>query len=106
MWNENAPLELLKDMPKTLSDENLIALQEVIDKDKYINSCQLGRDLCGSYAPFCENCNKYVKYPCAVAYVKMKIAEGMEIDVVETPIDREEKPAKKRIRIAIARRKR
>ena len=32
MWDENAPLELLKEMPKVLTVENLCKIQEVIDK--------------------------------------------------------------------------
>ena len=79
MWNENAPLELLKDLPAVLNEANLARLQQVIDYDKFINSAECGCDLCGSYAPFCEGCDKCVQYPCAVAYVKMKQAEGMDV---------------------------
>lgn len=89
MWNDNAPLELLEEMPNKLSEDNLALIQQVIDRDKYKNSAELGYDLCGSYAPFCVGCDKSVKYPCAVSYVKMKIAEGMEISIIEEP---EEEP--------------
>lgn len=130
MWDENAPLELLKEMPKVLTVENLCKIQEVIDKDKYLNSLQLGGDLCGSYAPFCDTCIKAVKYPCAVAYVKMMQQKGMEVEIervayVSEPVaepviepiaepvveeeKKEEEPAiktsGKKIRIAIARKK-
>lgn len=81
MWNENEVLELLKDMPQTLSDENLLKIQKLIDDNKYWNSRELQRDLCGIYAPFCRICDKSVLTPCAVAYVRMKIAEGMELSM-------------------------
>lgn len=110
MWDENAPLELLKDMPKVLSVENLAKIQEVIDKDKYINSYEMGCDLCGRYAPFCGGCDKNVQYPCAVAFVKMAHESGMEVEIEEIPylnqpVQEEKKPSGRRIRIAIARRK-
>lgn len=85
MWDENAPLELLKEMPKVLTIDNLSKIQEVIDKDKYLNSLQLGGDLCGKYSPFCDWCDKTVKYPCAVAYVKMMQQEGMDVEIGEMP---------------------
>lgn len=134
MWNENAPLELLKELPAVLNEANLARLQQVIDIDKFINSSECGYDLCGQYAPFCEGCDKTLKYPCAVSYVKMKQAEGMDIKLQsemeevlsetpeqpccceEQPCECEQQPAeaeeapveeapKKYIRIAIARRK-
>ncbi|MGN1103854.1 MAG: hypothetical protein ACI4QI_03170 [Candidatus Coproplasma sp.] len=112
MWDENAPLELLKEMPQILSAENLCKIQEVIDKDKYINSMERQQDLCGQYAPFCDTCDKTVQYPCAVAYVKMMQAKGMNVEIEAMPCNtteeiREELPPKtsKKIRIAIARRK-
>ena len=79
MWNENAPLELLKELPAVLNEANLARLQQVIDIDKFINSSEMGYDLCGQYAPFCEGCDKTVQFPCAVSYVKMKQAQGMDI---------------------------
>ncbi len=113
MWNENGPLELLKGMPNVLSAENLAQIQQVIDNDKFLNSQKLKQDLCGSYAPFCDNCDKSVKTPCAVAYVRMKIKEGMEVQMENIPSVAPEKtePAEKpkgtgtKIRIAIARKK-
>lgn len=100
MWNDNAPLELLKGMPEVINDANLARIQGVIDIDKIVNSTECGYDLCGSYAPFCETCNKEVQYPCAVAYIKMKQAEGMSVKL-ESEL---EKP-KKLIRIAVAKRR-
>lgn len=91
MWDENAPLELLKEMPKVLTVDNLCKIQEVIDKDKYLNSLQLEGDLCGKYAPFCDECNKAIKYPCAVAYVKMMQNQGMEVEMEEIPLVEPEK---------------
>lgn len=109
MWDENAPLELLKEMPQVLTVENLCRIQEVIDKDKYINSMERQQDLCGQYAPFCDNCDKNVQYPCAVAYVKMMQANGMNVEIECNATDevKEELPPKttKKIRIAIARKK-
>ncbi|MDE6586306.1 MAG: hypothetical protein K2K80_06485 [Clostridia bacterium] len=84
MWNSQKPLNLLMSMPETLDKDNLIRLQKVIDIDKMTNSRTYGRDLCGEYAPFCEYCNKKVQYPCAQAYVKMKQAEGFNVQVDET----------------------
>lgn len=108
MWNSDAPLELLNEMPAQLNRANLERIQSVIDIDKFRESYEQGRDLCGEYAPFCALCDKSIETPCAVAYVKMKQAEGMEVEiaaanVAEEPVV-EERP-KKRIRIAIARRR-
>ncbi len=121
MWNENAPLELLKELPAVLNEANLARLQQVIDYDKFINSAECGYDLCGQYAPFCEGCDKDIPFPCATAYVKMMQANGMEIkiqsdieDVLSENVCEEEHceeyPAeetapKKYIRIAIAKRR-
>lgn len=80
-WDSNAPLELLENMPATLNEDNLKLIQETIDKDKYVCSVALGRDLCGEYAPFCDTCNKRKKYPCAVAYIKMKQLEGVYVEI-------------------------
>lgn len=79
MWDENKVLDLLKEMPQVLSEENLCEIQKLIDDNKYWNSRELKMDLCGIYAPFCKICDKTVLTPCAVAYVRMKIAEGMEL---------------------------
>ncbi|MGN1060123.1 MAG: hypothetical protein ACI4QN_00170 [Candidatus Coproplasma sp.] len=122
MWDENSPLELLKEMPKVLTVDNLRRIQEVIDYDKYLNSLQLGGDLCGKYAPFCEICDKSIKYPCAVSYVKMMQEKGLDVEIEEIPYiaepveepavveekQEEELPTKtsaNKIRIAIARKK-
>lgn len=113
MWNEEGPLELLKNMPHVLTAENLAQIQQVIDNDKFLNSQKLRGDLCGRYAPFCKTCDKSVTKPCAVAYVRMKIKEGMEVEMEDIPAEtpeeieekQEEKKPSKKIRIAIARRK-
>lgn len=113
MWNEEGPLELLKNMPHVLTAENLAQIQQVIDNDKFLNSQKLRGDLCGRYAPFCKTCDKSVPKPCAVAYVRMKIKEGMEVEMEDIPAEtpeeieekQEEKKPSKKIRIAIARRK-
>lgn len=107
MWNSQAPLQLLLSMPNTLSKENLINLQAVIDVDKIINSQRLKRDLCGEYAPFCDFCDKSLQYPCAHAYVKMKQSEGLDVEIDKAVFEeavvkeehKEEKP-RKLIRIA------
>ena len=120
MWNEQGPLELLKEMPHVLTAENLAQIQRVIDNDKFINSQRLRGDLCGKYAPFCAGCDKTVAKPCAVAYVRMKIKEGMEVQMEDIPDEAPEAPSEiegleevvelppetgKKIRIAVARRK-
>ena len=118
IWNEEGPLELLKGMPHVLTAENLAQIQQVIDNDKFLNSQKLRGDLCGVYAPFCKNCDKSVMKPCAVAYVRMKIKEGMEVQMEDIPdeapvVEEEVKPApakvkslsSKKIRIAVAKKK-
>lgn len=132
MWNSQEPLKLLLSMPTQLTKENVENLQAVIDIDKIINSQKYNRDLCGEYAPFCDYCDKSVRFPCAHAYVKMKQAEGLDVEVpeevynslkieaevVEEAAPAEEEPVqeeveevveeapKKRIRIAIAKKTR
>lgn len=126
MWNSQEPLKLLLTMPTHLTGENVQNLQAVIDVDKMLNSQRLKRDLCGEYAPFCDFCDKSVRYPCAHAYVKMKHAEGLDVDVPEdvynslkleeaekevavaeeTPTEEVVKAPKKRIRIAVAKKAR
>ena len=86
MWDSNAPLQLLKSMPKKLSKENLEKIQMVIDADKYKNSLISGFDLCGMYAPFCRGCKKTSIYPCAVAYINMKKSEGMDVEIDAKPV--------------------
>lgn len=109
MWNSEAPLEILSGMPHELNRANLERLQQVIDVDKYRNSFELGRDLCGEYAPFCSNCDKELDCPCAVAYVKMKQEEGMEVAIAAyepAPEDiAQPTESRKKIRIAVAKRK-
>ncbi len=113
MWNSEAPMRLLNEMPQQLNSANLQRIQQIIDIDKYSNSFDLGRDLCGEYAPFCLNCDKNIEHPCAVAYVKMKQAEGVQVEIaVSDAVAAEELTAEstepkdaKRIRIAIAKRK-
>ncbi|MDE7167693.1 MAG: hypothetical protein K2O28_02450 [Clostridia bacterium] len=83
MWNSQEPLKLLLSMPTQLTRENVENLQAVIDVDKIINSQKYKRDLCGEYAPFCDYCDKSVRFPCAHAYVKMKKAEGLDVEVPE-----------------------
>ncbi len=81
MWNEKVPLELLNKMPKNLSNDDLWEIQKAINEDKFINSMVNGRDLCGEYAPFCKGCDKNGQMPCAVAYVRMKNAQGMDFTI-------------------------
>lgn len=126
MWNSQEPLKLLLSMPAQLTRENIENLQAVIDVDKIINSQKLKRDLCGEYAPFCDYCDKSVRFPCAHAYVKMKQSEGLDVEVPEEvynslkieqeaveevapaeeteteEVNEEEEAPKKRIRIAVA----
>ena len=135
MWNSQEPLKLLLSMPTQLTRENVENLQAVIDVDKIINSQKYRRDLCGEYAPFCDYCDKSVRYPCAHAYVKMKQAEGLDVEVpdevynslkieaevveeaapvedevieeeVEEVVEVTEEAPKKRIRIAVAKKTR
>lgn len=80
MWDSNAPLQLLKGIDY-LSQKNLEEIQRTIDVDKFLNSSSRKRDLCGVYAPFYKRCDKEVKYPCAVAYVRMKQSEGLKIQM-------------------------
>ena len=115
MWNENAPMELLKELPAVLNDANLARIQQIIDYDKFVNSAERGYDLCGQYAPFCNGCDKSRPYSCAISYVRMMQREGVEVKIqsdmeevlsekVEQPAE-EERHAKKLIRIAVAKRK-
>ena len=101
MWDSNAPLQLLKSMPKKLGKEHLEKIQMVIDADKYKNSLISGFDLCGMYAPFCRDCKKTSIYPCALE----EGAEPVEIAPPEEEIRKEEHVEKRKIRIAVARKK-
>lgn len=86
MWDSNAPLQLLQSMPRKLTAENLEKLQLVIDADKYKNSLVSGFDLCGMYAPFCRGCKKTSIFPCALAYVNMMQAGGVDIEIDAKPL--------------------
>lgn len=86
MWDSNAPLQILKTMPKRLGSEELERLQMVIDADKYKNSLVSGFDLCGMYAPFCKGCKKTSIYPCALAYINMIQAEGADVEIDAKPV--------------------
>lgn len=85
MWDNNAPLQLLKTMPSKLNQENLEKIQLLIDADKYKNSIISGFDLCGIFAPFCRGCDRTSIYPCAVSYIRMLQAEGMNIEIDASP---------------------
>lgn len=129
MWDSNAPLQLLNSMPKQLEDEHLEKLQLLFEADKYKNQLIEGVDLCGSYAPFCNGCDKIGKHPCAKAYVTYMKQEGADVEIASdnelqgdtVPSEEEnevtisnsvpdehgdnEKREKTKIRIAIARKK-
>ena len=81
MWDNNTPLQLLQTMPNVLEEEHLKKLQMLLEADKSKNQLLSGTDLCGTYAPFCEDCNKETEYPCAVAYVHYLKAQGMDIEI-------------------------
>ncbi len=85
MWDNNAPLQLLKTMPSKLNQENLEKIQLLIDADKYKNSIISGFDLCGIFAPFCRGCDRTSIYPCAVSYIRMLQSEGMNIEIDASP---------------------
>ena len=85
MWDNNAPLQLLKTMPNKLNQEHLEKVQLLIDADKYKNSIISGFDLCGIFAPFCRGCDKTSIYPCAVSYIRMLQAQGMDIEIDASP---------------------
>ncbi len=85
MWDNNAPLQLLKTMPSRLNQEHLEKIQMLIDADKYKNSIISGFDLCGIFAPFCRGCDRTSIYPCAVSYIRMLQSEGMNIEIDASP---------------------
>ena len=70
MWDENRPMKLIGALRY-----DSVAMQHIIDTDKYIEGDKLGTDLCGSYAPFCRVCNKADSTPCATAY---EVSERMD----------------------------
>lgn len=63
MWDKSRPVKMLKTL-----HFDFVAMQHIIDVDKYIESAKEECDLCQNYTPCCSFCNKLVKYPCAVAY--------------------------------------
>ena len=82
MWDSSTPLQLLQSMPKVLENEHLEKLQKLFEADKYKNRIVNGdADLCGQYAPFCNDCDKDSDYPCAVAYVNFMKSQGMDIEI-------------------------
>lgn len=93
MWDENKVLELLKDMPQILSDENLCEIQKIIDDDRYWDNRNFKKDLCDNYAPFCKICDKTVLTPCAVAYVRTKIKGGAPLRMENIASETEETEA-------------
>lgn len=99
-WNNNYAFKILADMPTKLSAKNLEFLQSEIDKDKLAASIEMNRDLCGAYAPFCAFCDKKIKYPCAVALVRYKQKDGLQLEIAvaedeslsaDTPVENESK---------------
>ncbi len=64
MWDAGRPLKMLN----TLRYDSFL-LQCIIDVDKYIASSKEGYDLCRNYIQYCSFCNKWVKNPCASAYL-------------------------------------
>lgn len=71
MWDENKPVQMMKALWF-----DSFTMQHVIDAEKYIEGDKLGRDLCGSFAPFCKVCAKWAKNPCVTAY---RINERMNV---------------------------
>ena len=81
MWDKETPLQLLSTMPNVLEDMHLEKLQMLLEADKYKNQLVSGLDLCGTYAPFCDGCNKENKYPCATSYINYLKEEGIDIQI-------------------------
>lgn len=89
MWDSNTPLQVINSMPKVLEDEHLEKLQKLLEADKYKNQLISGSDVCGTYAPFCEGCDKENKYPCAVAYVNYLKEQGEDIEIASEQVNEE-----------------
>lgn len=89
MWDSNTPLQVLKTMPKVLEEGHLEKLQMLLEADKYKNQLVSGTDLCGTYAPFCSECNKESKYPCAVAYVNYLKEQGEDVEIASNELEHE-----------------
>lgn len=64
MWDDTKPCKLIKALERLDS----FSLQHIIDADKFVEGEKLGYDLCGTYAPFCKVCSKWVDNPCVTAY--------------------------------------
>ena len=79
-WNNNTPMELLSQAPDFFTESNRETIQAIIDNDKIICSTMLGYDVCGTYAPFCAVCEKSLKTPCAVAYIRWRQAEEILLE--------------------------
>lgn len=84
MWNEQKPLKFLMSLPDKIGKESLKRLQSIIDEDRTAEIESRGKDVCGKYAPFCKFCDKSMRYPCAIAYVKMQQADGLCIEVSDS----------------------
>ena len=54
-------------------------LQNDLDIKKWLESEKINRDLCGTY-PFCEYCDKSLKFPCAEAYKLYMLDQEEESD--------------------------
>lgn len=50
--------------------------QAKLDRSKYFDGVELGKDPCGEY-DYCKYCNKKNKYPCASAFDKFMKKEGL-----------------------------
>ena len=84
MWDNVTPLKLLETMPENLEEDDLVKLQLLLEADRYKNQIIAGTDLCGTYAPICEGCNKEGKHPCAVAYLNYIKGQGANTEVGDT----------------------
>ena len=89
MWDNITPLKLLESMPETLEDEHLAKLQLLLEADRYKNQIVNGADLCGTYAPICDGCDKGAQYPCAAAYLNYLKSQA-EANEVEADIPAED----------------
>ena len=61
-----------------------IALQARLDLQKWYDSVENGRDMCGSYS-YCAFCDKSAALPCADAYEQMKSVEKGRVMPVRRP---------------------
>jgi len=82
MWNKEDAIKLLEKFPKDKKKATIAKIQGEIDVHKYCASYDLGFDLCGFYAEFCDCCDKTEENPCAKAYVRMRdLKKGAEEEV-------------------------